>query len=117
MNCLQRTSFYLGYSVAYCIVNKWEILKTLAVLVFAGLVLQLMLGCATPDPYLRVGVHHLVNPGHAPNPAFMGELGVQWDKTTCQYTHLSMITEGSPWNNRPEISLDAIGCSYTFGGK
>lgn len=114
MNFSARVRWY--YIMGWFNQYKWELAK-IGVYIALGFVVAGIMGCANAEPYAKVGVHHMVIPYDAPNPAFIGELGVQWDKTSCQWTHLSMITEGAPFNDRPELSVDTIGCSYTFGGK
>ncbi len=49
--------------------------------------------------------------------AFLGEVGIEWIHpnelmtSKCRYLHLSQINAGTPFDNRPESSVDHFGCS------
>ena len=69
------------------------------------------------DPYVRAGVGHVVNdvPGSG-GPAFMSHVGAENERYYCQWTHHSMVNRGAPFDNRPEPTLDWVGCGVQFGG-
>ena len=74
-------------------------------------------GCGNMDPYLKVGVGAVTNsvPGSG-GPAFVSQVGAQGERHYCEWMHHSMVNRGTPFDNRPEPSLDWVGCGVQFGG-
>lgn len=95
-----------------------ELAKTAVVLVFGVLVLMLVTGCGTMDPYARVQLGHVITDVQGSDGVgFLGSVGTQGKHHFCEYTHFSMVNRGSPWDSRIEPHLDHIGCGVQFGGK
>jgi hypothetical protein len=80
------------------------------ILVFA----MFLSGCGT-TPYIEGGVHHVFTDLNTHNPAGTLRIGVEKNYTSsrvdCGYTHFSMVTEGYPFNSRPEPYYDSAGCT------
>ena len=87
------------------------------------LIVALLLSGCGATPYYEGGVYHTVTETGSHNPAFIGGLGLEWDRKShqyqCEWVHYSHITEGRPWNNRPEPQIDTFGCNLRgyFGDK
>jgi hypothetical protein len=73
-----------------------------------------MLGCGG-DLYVRGGLYHVETYEDVNNPAGMIEVVYEKGYVSCEYRHYSFLTEGRPFNNRPEHQYDAIGCSLLYG--
>lgn len=93
---------------------EWQQARVVVGLLLITIVCIAMAGCGS-TPFARAGAYHATQ-GEA-NPIGKFEVGLEWPSAECAYVHISQVTEGHPFNNRYDyILLDAVGCSWKFGG-
>jgi hypothetical protein len=70
-------------------------------------------GCST-TPYGKAGVYHTLNSTQAHNPAILVGAGIKKDRWYCEYLHYSHITTGEPFNDKPDLFIDTVGCGVQY---
>lgn len=97
--------------------SRWWVLLTL-----------LVAGCGS-TPYFEVGVGYQIDKNSdwyvrterpwqcSDNYQGHFELGLDWGDTRLGYHHQSWFTCGDPFNSRPELYVDDVRLTHTFGGK
>jgi hypothetical protein len=94
--------------------TEWKQARVVVGLLLITIVCIAMAGCGGA-PFAKVGGY--LHRGPHSEPLARWEVGYEWERVDCSYTHLSQPSEGSPFNKRPDFYvLDALGCSYKFGG-
>lgn len=93
---------------------RWSMARTGLLSLVAAIIIGVLLllsGCGTTA---KVGLHHKVKDGlYGNSPVVIVQVEAPVTKDiSCGWTHLSHLTEGKPFNNRREDSMDSLGCTY-----